>query len=221
MAKAKKTARRSQRKPASTPKKRSTTAKAKAKTSARRKKPSRAAARPRKAAARPKPAATGPSQKQILIDRLAREHETTKKVMRALPADQGAFQPHPRSHSAKRLLWTFVQEQMLGVGALTGSLQMPPDFGVEPESVDEIIDAYEAGVEEVIDLLASAPDADLERTVPFFTGPGQMGEVPVRDILWLMLNDSIHHRGQLSVYVRMAGGLVPSIYGPSADEPWM
>jgi uncharacterized damage-inducible protein DinB len=39
--------------------------------------------------------------------------------------------------------------------------------------------------------------------------------------LWLMLMDSIHHRGQLSVYIRPAGGKVPSIYGPSGDEPWM
>jgi len=39
--------------------------------------------------------------------------------------------------------------------------------------------------------------------------------------MWFMLLDSIHHRGQLSVYVRMAGGKVPSIYGPSADEPWV
>ena len=41
------------------------------------------------------------------------------------------------------------------------------------------------------------------------------------DILWLTLHDMIHHRGQFSIYLRMAGGKVPSIYGPSGDEPWM
>jgi uncharacterized damage-inducible protein DinB len=35
-----------------------------------------------------------------------------------------------------------------------------------------------------------------------------------------MLHDQIHHRGQFSVYLRMVGGKVPSIYGPSGDEPW-
>ena len=40
------------------------------------------------------------------------------------------------------------------------------------------------------------------------------------DILWFLLHDQIHHRGQFSVYLRMAGGQVPSIYGPSGDEPW-
>jgi uncharacterized damage-inducible protein DinB len=44
--------------------------------------------------------------------------------------------------------------------------------------------------------------------------------VPKIDFLWFLLCDQIHHRGQLSVYLRMAGGKVPSIYGPSGDEPW-
>jgi hypothetical protein len=57
-------------------------------------------------------------------------------------------------------------------------------------------------------------------TVTFFTGPKQMGPVPVGDLLWMTLMDSIHHRGQMSVYIRVAGGKVPSIYGPTADEPW-
>ncbi|HYK42494.1 MAG TPA: DinB family protein [Thermoanaerobaculia bacterium] len=47
-----------------------------------------------------------------------------------------------------------------------------------------------------------------------------MGRIPVMDFFWNMLLDSIHHRGQLSVYVRLAGGRVPSIYGPTADVPW-
>ena len=47
-----------------------------------------------------------------------------------------------------------------------------------------------------------------------------MGNFPVAEFLWFMLMDSVHQHGQLSVYVRCAGGKVPSIYGPSADEPW-
>jgi uncharacterized damage-inducible protein DinB len=51
-------------------------------------------------------------------------------------------------------------------------------------------------------------------------GPRRSSPMRRGNALWLMLNDSIHHRGQLTVYLRMAGGRVPSIYGPSADEPW-
>ena len=48
----------------------------------------------------------------------------------------------------------------------------------------------------------------------------KIAPVSVKDLVWGMLHDQIHHRGQLSVYLRIVGGKVPSIYGPSADEPW-
>jgi uncharacterized damage-inducible protein DinB len=48
-----------------------------------------------------------------------------------------------------------------------------------------------------------------------------MGELRVMDVLWFALMDQIHHRGQFSVYMRLTGAKVPSIYGPTADESWM
>jgi len=66
----------------------------------------------------------------------------------------------------------------------------------------------------------ATPDSRLAETVTFPSGPKQTADYPVIDFLWFMLMDSIHHRGQMSVYIRPAGGKVPSIYGPSADEPW-
>ena len=58
-------------------------------------------------------------------------------------------------------------------------------------------------------------------TVKFFVAPKQMADLRKMDVLWFMLMDCVHHRGQFSVYLRMADGKVPSIYGPSGDEPWM
>jgi uncharacterized damage-inducible protein DinB len=65
------------------------------------------------------------------------------------------------------------------------------------------------------------PDDQLDSTVQFPTGPGKMGNYTKQEFLWFLLSDQIHHRGQFSIYLRMAGGKVPSIYGPTADEPWM
>ena len=172
-------------------------------------------------AARKATAAAAPSSRRQFLDRFNKEHATTLKVIRAFPGDKGGFQPHPRSSSAKKLVWTFAVEQGLAAAALDGSLKMPPSFPPEPATLAEAIAAYEAGVKTVAAKVAKAADSRFHASVPFFTGPGQMGDVPVGDICWLMLMDSVHHRGQLSVYIRMAGGLVPSIYGPSADEPWM
>lgn len=154
------------------------------------------------------------------LDMFRKEQVTTLKVMKAFPGDKGAFQPHARSASAKRLMWAFVLEQGAIVGAIKGTLKMPPISPPEPATLAEVIAAYERGVKEVEQVVSSAPESKLLSTVPFFTGPGKMGDVPILQIMWLMLFDCIHHRGQLSVYIRMAGGKVPSIYGPSADEPW-
>lgn len=54
----------------------------------------------------------------------------------------------------------------------------------------------------------------------FFVGPKTMGDVPRLDFARFLVNEQIHHRGQFSVYLRMTGAKVPSIYGPSQDEPW-
>jgi uncharacterized damage-inducible protein DinB len=199
-------------------------AKAKKKTAPRSVKPKAKAKKPasKKASSanRAAPSAMPGPGKQFL-DVFTREHVITMKVMRAFPADQHAFQPHARSQSAKRLMGTLATEQGLVLAALDGTLKMPPNFPPEPATLAEVMLGYEAGVKNVAGKVARTPDAKLSTTVPFFVGPGKLGEVPILDLMWLMLMDSIHHRGQLSVYVRMAGGLVPSIYGPSADEPWM
>ena len=58
------------------------------------------------------------------------------------------------------------------------------------------------------------------RTIKFWVTKGRVGNVKVGELLWDLRHDQIHHRGQLSVYLRLVGAKVPSIYGPSADEPW-
>jgi uncharacterized damage-inducible protein DinB len=160
------------------------------------------------------------SEKERFLEVFRKEHATTLKIMKAFPPHEGAFQPHPKSGSAVRLMWTFVMEQQVMAAALDGTLRMPPSFEPPPETVAEIIPIFEEGARKVEKALAAAPESRLSETVQFFTGPKAIGDVPVREVLWLFLMDSIHHRGQLSVYVRMKDGKVPSIYGPSLDEPW-
>ena len=161
-----------------------------------------------------------PSPKEQYLDVFKQECATTLKVMRAYPADKPDFQPHPRSQSAKQLMHTFGLEQGIVTAAVDGTLKMPPTLPPVAATIGEAIAAFEKGSAGLQKALAKAKDSRLTETTPFFTGPKQMGDVPVLNIMWLMLMDQVHHRGQLSVYIRMAGGKVPSIYGPSADEPW-
>lgn len=163
-----------------------------------------------------------PSPRQEFLDTLKREHETTRKVVEAFPADQPDFKPHPRSNSAKQLVWTFAVEESLMLKALHNQLNVEGGggFAKAPETYPEVVDAFKRVHADMVAALESARDEDFAGTVRFFTGPKTLGDYPKAEFLWFMLCDQIHHRGQLSVYVRMAGGKVPSIYGPSADEPW-
>ncbi len=178
-------------------------------------------ARPKRAA-KPGAARTGGGHlKRQYVAMFAKEFPITLKLMKAYPSGQDDFKPHERSASAARLAHTFSMHNGIVVKAISGELTMPPEFPPAPTTYAEAVANYERGARELLAALEQMPESRLSETVDFFTGPRQMSPVPVADLLWLMLMDSIHHRGQLSVYVRMAGGKVPSIYGPSADEPWI
>ena len=163
----------------------------------------------------------GMSARQALLDTYQRESATTIKILRAFPASHAELRPHPTSNSAQQIAWTFAIENELMEAALRNTLRMPPSFQPMPASWDQCVDVYERGVERVTSLLQTARDEAMNEMVPFMTGPRQFGDVSKLFLCTLMLNDSIHHRGQLSVYLRMSGARVPSIYGPSRDEPWM
>lgn len=161
-----------------------------------------------------------PSSKEQFLDTHKRECETTLKVLRAYPADKQDFKPHERSQTAKVLVHTLGVEQGVTMAAVNGTLDMSGGFPPAPATIGEAITAFEKESQALRDLVAKTPDSRLGQSVKFFTGPKQVGDVPIEGLMWMMLMDQVHHRGQLSVYLRMAGGKVPSIYGPSADEPW-
>ena len=148
-----------------------------------------------------------------------REHATTRKVLHALPPDQSHFKPHDRSNSAHVLGWTFVVEEHMIAKALSGEQVLGGGWPPAPATWAEVLDAFDASYGKVLDLAEQA-DATSLKPVTFFVAPKQTGDYAALDFAWFMLCDQIHHRGQFSVYLRLAGGKVPSIYGPSADEPW-
>jgi uncharacterized damage-inducible protein DinB len=160
------------------------------------------------------------TEKDHFLQAFERECQTTLKVLKALPEDKSDFTPHPKLRSAKDLAWTFVAEQGLSDHAMAGSMNFAGSMPPPPDKLSEVIRAFEKTSRETMDKVSKAGDDTLNRTIQFPAGPGRMADVRVQDVLWFCLNDQIHHRGQLSVYVRMTGGKVPSIYGPTADEPW-
>jgi uncharacterized damage-inducible protein DinB len=165
-----------------------------------------------------------PGPRQQFLDAFEREHATTLRVLRAYPAAQVDLRPHPKSKSARELAWIFVAEQSLAQKALTTGFDWsapPASPPPPPESLDAIIAAFDEGHRRVADLVRDLRDEQFGESVRFFVAPKSLGDIPKIEFLWFLLCDQIHHRGQLSVYLRLAGGKVPSIYGPTADEPWM
>ena len=161
------------------------------------------------------------TEKDQFLATLERESQTTLKLMRAYPANRMDFKPAEKSSDAAKLMWTFVLELQVAQDALSGAVDFSRTSRPHPTSHAEILKLYEAEVRNALAKVRAATEEQATQMVTVPVGPGQMGQVPTKDFLWMMVMDSVHHRGQLSVYLRMVGAKVPSIYGPTADEPWM
>jgi uncharacterized damage-inducible protein DinB len=158
--------------------------------------------------------------KTQLLDTYEREHDTTMKVLRAYPADQLELRPHAKCKTARELAWVFAMEQAMATSGLTTGIDWSAKGPKAPASMDAIITAFDDGHKKLMNIVRAMTDDDLDGTMKFFVAPKTMGDVPKLAFLWMLLHDQIHHRGQFSIYLRMAGGKLPSIYGPTADEPW-
>jgi uncharacterized damage-inducible protein DinB len=164
-----------------------------------------------------------PSPKRHFVDAMERESVRTLRVIRAYPDDKSDLKPHPKSPSAREIAWKLTQGQGLMVKALTTGFDWSNPTGAPPPPparVSEIAEAFEKGNQKVMDTVRGFDESRLTETVQFFVGPKTLGDYTKLDFLWFLLLDQVHHRGQLSTYLRMAEGHVPSIYGPSGDEPW-
>lgn len=148
-----------------------------------------------------------------------REYQTTLRLVQAYPADQLDLRAGTKGSTARDVIWMLVLSQMV-VEMLQGPELQPMSPPPAPGTLKELIAALEGAHQAVTPKIAAMTESHFNGTMKMPVGPGQQGDVRRGDALWMMLYDTIHHRGQLSVYLRLAGAKVPSIYGPSGDEPW-
>ncbi len=158
--------------------------------------------------------------KEIFLRIWEREFHTTVKVFKAFPGDKLDVKPHERSRSVGDLAWQCaIDERVIGK-ILDGQndLRNVPPSPPPPETMDEIVAEYESAHREAFRKMSQLSEEEFSKTVSCFLPAGGW-KMPQPEAFWGNLMDEVHHRGQLTVYLRQAGGKVPSIYGPSGDEP--
>ncbi|HUJ32222.1 MAG TPA: DinB family protein [Candidatus Acidoferrum sp.] len=155
---------------------------------------------------------------ETFLSAVRQESAITKRVLSAIPPDNCKYRPHPDSRSAFELAWHiasvdvwFLDGFLQGKFALEGDDSIPDDFQDSRDVVAWYEDNFPAKLDEVTKL-----------SVDFWATPLEFFGIynyPAVMYLQFMLFHTIHHRGQLTAYLRPMGAKVPNIYGGSFDEP--
>ena len=151
-------------------------------------------------------------EKALFTDFWTKESKTTSKVIARIP-EGSDYKPDPRSRTGQQIAWQIVCEEKMIIEALeTGTAAWaPPPM---PPTVKEVVDAYDRLNADMPARWKAIPDERWTGTVHFF-GRDRSASA----MAWSFLFDIVHHRGQITTYLRPMGSTVPQIYGPSGDEP--
>jgi uncharacterized damage-inducible protein DinB len=163
--------------------------------------------------------------REFFIRRWEQEYPAFVDVCRALPPDRLDYRPHAASRSAGELVALLVSTEkscvdlcVSGSSSYNSGIRWHPSAGLN--SLQEMIAAYQEHHRALAEKLNHLNDITWNRAAWLTRGEQ---EIVLRDsvggLLWIALFDAVHHRGQLSTYIRPMGGKVPSIYGPSGDAP--
>jgi uncharacterized damage-inducible protein DinB len=163
--------------------------------------------------------------REALLVELAMETAATRRVLERVPEDKLDWKPAEKSMTMSRLATHLAEMPSWGVHALTkDELDINPPGGEPyklPElgSVQEIVELFDTNVAKLLAALESTSDEEFKRPWTLKKGGVEVFTEPKIGVLrWMVMNHSIHHRGQLSVLLRLNGVPLPAIYGPSADE---
>jgi uncharacterized damage-inducible protein DinB len=157
-----------------------------------------------------------------MLEEFREEAAITKRSLERVPADKLGWKPHPKSMALGQLAWHVATipggiariAQQDSFDVLNGSF-VPP----QPKSLEEVLIAYEQSVRDAEQFLTGLTDEKARGSWRLMKGDRQLFQQPRATVVrTIMFNHWYHHRGQLSVYLRLLDVPVPVIYGRSADE---
>jgi uncharacterized damage-inducible protein DinB len=157
------------------------------------------------------------SELEMFMATWNREADTTMKLLRALPTTQYDFRPDPGGRSLGELAWHLAEgDAYMSHGIDSGGFSMstkPPHIE-RPRTVEGLAPGFDRVHQDAVARIRKLKPEDLDRTLNFFDH-----QTPIREILWgMILLHTAHHRGQLSLMCRLAGGQAPGLYGPNREE---
>ena len=151
-------------------------------------------------------------EQALFTDFWIKEAKTTRNVLARIP-DGNDYRPDPKSRTAKEIAWQIVGEEKMIIDALeTGTAEWDP--APAPATMKEVLEIYEKQSATLDRRWNALPAARWNGNLEFFGS-----QRPAGPMAWSFLFDIIHHRGQITTYLRPMGSKVPQIYGPSGDEP--
>ena len=153
---------------------------------------------------------------QMALPSLKNEHRITRNIIEAVPAEQGGYRPDAVSMTALELAWHIASAENFFMDAVAAG-EFNPKGGSRPDSVRnaaEVAAWYGEAFQANFDRLTKLSSGQLLKIIDF----RGMFQYPAVTYLQFAITHSIHHRGQLSVYLRPMGAKVPSIYGESYDD---
>ncbi len=155
--------------------------------------------------------------RDMMLQSLQHEAETTKKVIAAIPDAKRDYRPDPKARTAYDLAWHLVTVDVQFLEEIAeGQFKMEPRYKDVPKTVAEIVTWYDKNFKRALEKTKTLSGEQLIKVLDFY-GAFQL---PAYMYLGFLNNHSVHHRGELATYLRPMGSKVPAIYGPSADEEW-
>lgn len=151
-----------------------------------------------------------------LVNEWDRQHRVTVRVMERIPESQRDWKPHPKSMSTGGLCWHLVSAEHMFIQAVLNGQFGDKQWKLpsRPDSVQETIAAFDENHSALHKALRELPEGAWSKRLSFV----DRWHFPARQFVAVCMGHEIHHRGQLTVYLRLLGESVPSVYGPSADE---
>ncbi|MGQ0537909.1 MAG: DinB family protein [Gemmatimonadaceae bacterium] len=158
---------------------------------------------------------------ETLVPEFDEEMATTRRLLERVPSDKGPWKPHPKSFALGHLAQLVATmpgwvTRMVG----TSEINLAGGAGYSLESTESLLEQFDKVVGEARTAITKASDADYDVAWSLKMGDQVLFTTTRGKAVRQTINHLVHHRGQLTVYLRLLDVPVPSIYGPTADEPW-